>query len=93
MGLRAHASRVGLSQPPQPPAPPPAAPATAPANATAPATAPSGRLPRWQAFVLNSPDTPLEMFGFTMRRREKLVALLPFTILIVTLTGIINSLM
>ena len=44
------------------------------------------------AFVLTSPDTALQVFGFELRRREKLIALVPFSILVVTLTGMINSL-
>ena len=45
------------------------------------------------AFVLTSPDTALQVFGFELRRREKLIALVPFSVLMVTLTGMINSLL
>jgi len=44
-------------------------------------------------FVLNSPSTPLEIFGFELRRREKFVVLLPFTVVVVTFTGMINGLL
>ena len=43
------------------------------------------------AFVLTSPETPITIAGFELRRREKLFALIPFTILVVTLCGLINS--
>jgi len=44
------------------------------------------------AFVLTSPETPITIAGFELRRREKLFALAPFSILVVTLCGLINSL-
>lgn len=44
------------------------------------------------SFVLISPDTPLKVCGFELKRREKLVALVPFSLIVVTLTGMINSL-
>ena len=44
------------------------------------------------AFVLTSPESVLEVFGFQLKRREKLLVLVPFSILVVTLTGMINSL-
>jgi len=44
------------------------------------------------AFVLTSPETPISIAGFELRRREKLFALAPFSILVVTLCGLINSL-
>ena len=43
------------------------------------------------AFVLTSPETPITIAGFELRRREKLFALAPFSILVVTLCGLINS--
>jgi len=43
------------------------------------------------SFVLISPDTPLTVCGFELKRREKLVALVPVSLLVVTLTGMINS--
>ena len=44
------------------------------------------------AFVLTSPETPINVFGMELRRREKLIALLPFSLLVVTLCGLITSL-
>ena len=44
------------------------------------------------AFVLTSPETPITIAGYELRRREKLVALAPFSILVVTMCGLINSL-
>jgi len=43
------------------------------------------------AFVLTSPDTALEVAGFELRRREKLLVLVPFSLLVVALCGMINS--
>lgn len=43
------------------------------------------------AFVLTAPDTPITIAGVELRRREKLFALAPFSILVVTLCGLINS--
>lgn len=43
------------------------------------------------AFVLTSPETPITVFGMELRRREKLLALAPFSVLVVTLCGLINS--
>ena len=45
------------------------------------------------AFVLTNQEEALTIAGFEMRRREKLFALVPFTILVVTLSGMINSLL
>jgi len=44
------------------------------------------------AFMLTSPETPIVVFGMELRRREKLIALLPFSLLVVTLCGLITSL-
>lgn len=44
------------------------------------------------AFVLTSPETPITVAGFELRRREKLFALAPFSVIVVTLCGLINSL-
>ena len=44
------------------------------------------------SFVLTNQDEPLEVFGFALRRREKLIVLVPFSLLVVTLSGMINSL-
>lgn len=44
------------------------------------------------SFVLISPDTPLTVCGFELKRREKLVALVPVSLLVVTLTGMVSSL-
>ena len=43
-------------------------------------------------FILTDQDAPLTVAGFELRRREKLIALVPFTILVVALCGLINSL-
>lgn len=43
-------------------------------------------------FVLVSPDTPLEIAGFELRRREKLFVLVPFSVFVVAFCGLINSL-
>lgn len=45
------------------------------------------------AFVLQPPEAVLEVFGFQLTRRNKLLVLVPFSILVVTLTGMINSLL
>jgi len=45
------------------------------------------------AFVLQAPGATLEVAGFQLKRREKLLVLVPFSILVVTLTGMINSLL
>ena len=39
------------------------------------------------AFLILAPDTALTVFGFELRRREKLLALVPFSLLVVALTG------
>mmetsp|Transcript_26089 Transcript_26089/g.69616 ORF Transcript_26089/g.69616 Transcript_26089/m.69616 type:complete len:209 (+) Transcript_26089:55-681(+) len=44
------------------------------------------------SFVLISPDTPLNACGFELKRREKLVALVPVSLLVVGFTGMISSL-
>ena len=44
------------------------------------------------AFVLNAPETPIMVAGVELGRKEKLFALAPFSILVVTLCGLINSL-
>ncbi len=44
------------------------------------------------AFVIKSPESPIEVFGVELRSRQKLMALAPFTLLVVVLTGMINSL-
>jgi hypothetical protein len=44
------------------------------------------------AFVLTSPETPIMVAGFELRRREKLLALGPFSLLVVVICGLINSL-
>jgi hypothetical protein len=43
-------------------------------------------------FVLTNQDEALAIGGFELRRREKLLVLVPFSILVVTLSGMINSL-
>ena len=43
------------------------------------------------AFVLTSPETPITIAGFELRRREKMLALAPFSLLVVLLCGLINS--
>ena len=43
------------------------------------------------SFLLTPQDEPLVVAGFELRRREKLIVLIPFSILVVTLTGMINS--
>lgn len=45
------------------------------------------------AFVIQPPEATLEIFGFQLKRREKLLVLVPFSILVVTITGMINSLL
>ena len=45
------------------------------------------------AFVIQPPEATLEVFGFQLKRREKLLVLVPFSILVVTITGMINSLL
>jgi len=45
------------------------------------------------SFVLTNQDEALSIAGFELRRREKLIVLVPFSILIVTLSGMINSLL
>ena len=45
------------------------------------------------AFVLTAPDAIMEVAGFQLKRRERLLVLVPFSILVVTLTGMINSLL
>ena len=44
------------------------------------------------AFVLTKPEDPISIAGYELRRREKLLALTPFSLLVVTLCGLINSL-
>jgi len=44
------------------------------------------------AFVLTSPETPINIAGFELKRREKVLALAPFSLLVVVLCGLINSL-
>jgi hypothetical protein len=44
-------------------------------------------------FVLTNQDEALVIGGFELRRREKLLVLVPFSILVVTLSGMINSLL
>ena len=44
------------------------------------------------AFMLRGADAPLDACGVQLRRREKLLVLVPFTLLVVTLTGMVNSL-
>uniref|UniRef100_A0A7S0JAL5 PRA1 family protein n=1 Tax=Calcidiscus leptoporus TaxID=127549 RepID=A0A7S0JAL5_9EUKA len=45
------------------------------------------------AFALRGSDAPLDACGIQLRRREKLVVLVPFTVLVVTVTGMVNSLL
>ena len=45
------------------------------------------------AFVFMAPDAIMEVAGFQLKRRERLLVLVPFSILVVTLTGMINSLL
>merc|ERR1711998_463476 len=45
------------------------------------------------SFVLTNQDEALTIAGFELRRREKLIVLVPFSILVVTLSGMINSLL
>ena len=45
------------------------------------------------AFVLTTPESVLEVAGFQLKRREQLLVLVPFSILVVTITGMINSLL
>ena len=44
------------------------------------------------SFVLTNQDEPLQLFGFELRRREKLLALVPFSLIVVLLCGLVNSL-
>ena len=44
------------------------------------------------SFVLTPQEEPLTVAGFQLRRREKLIVLVPFSILVVTFSGMINSL-
>jgi len=44
------------------------------------------------SFILTNQEEALTIGGFEMRRREKLIVLIPFSILVVTLCGLINSL-
>lgn len=44
------------------------------------------------AFVLKKPEDAIEVFGIELRSRQKLMALAPFTLIIVVFTGMINSL-
>lgn len=44
-------------------------------------------------FILTKPEDPVHIAGYELRRREKLLALAPFSILVVTLCGLINSLL
>mmetsp|Transcript_1727 Transcript_1727/g.4868 ORF Transcript_1727/g.4868 Transcript_1727/m.4868 type:complete len:195 (+) Transcript_1727:115-699(+) len=45
------------------------------------------------SFILTNQDEALTIAGFELRRREKLIVLVPFSILVVTLSGMINSLL
>ena len=40
------------------------------------------------AFVLNSPETPITIAGFELKRREKMLALAPFSLLIIVICGL-----
>lgn len=43
------------------------------------------------AFVVTGPDMPLTVMGFELRRKEKFLVLGPFSLLVVALCGMINS--
>lgn len=43
------------------------------------------------AFILKKPEDPIDVFGVELRSRQKLMALAPFSLLVVVFTGMINS--